>query len=353
MSPLKRRRWQQWLGLAAASLALGWLLTRAGLPAAVLLGPLLSAIAFGLGGAAIRVPRAGLLAAQAMIGCLVAQAITGSIVATVAGAWPVMLLVVGSTIVAAGVVSWLMARFGTLPGTTAAWGSSPGAASAMVAMAASQGADPRLVAFMQYLRVVIVVCSAAVVARALIGAQPAADEAVAAPMMPAIGPFVATLAVAVVGAVLGRASRLPSGALLGPTILGAALQAGGLVTITLPPWLVAGTYAALGWYVGLGFDREVTLRAMRALPQVLLAIIALIALCAVSALLLVRLMGVDPLTAYLATTPGGLDSVVVIALHSGADVPFILATQVLRLFVVILTGPALARLVVRWSERPS
>ena len=40
-----------------------------------------------------------------------------------------------------------------LPGTTAVWGSSPGAATAMVLMAEAFGADARLVAFMQYLRV--------------------------------------------------------------------------------------------------------------------------------------------------------------------------------------------------------
>ena len=37
-----------------------------------------------------------------------------------------------------------------LPGTTALWGTSPGAASVMTIMAESYGADMRLVAFMQY-----------------------------------------------------------------------------------------------------------------------------------------------------------------------------------------------------------
>ena len=41
------------------------------------------------------------------------------------------------------------------------------------------------------------------------------------------------------------------------------LQATGLVEITLPPWLMAGAYMVLGWYVGLGFDREVTRTAVR------------------------------------------------------------------------------------------
>ena len=52
-----------------------------------------------------------------------------------------------------------------VPGTTGVWGSSPGAASAMVVMADAFGADARLVAFMQYLRVVCVVVVASLIAR--------------------------------------------------------------------------------------------------------------------------------------------------------------------------------------------
>ena len=43
-----------------------------------------------------------------------------------------------------------MTRWQVLPGTTALWGTSPGAASVMTIMAESYGADVRLVALMQY-----------------------------------------------------------------------------------------------------------------------------------------------------------------------------------------------------------
>ena len=61
-----------------------------------------------------------------------------------------------------------------LPGTTAVWGSSPGAATAMVLMADAFGADARLVAFMQYLRVIFVSMAAALIARcgSTLGVEP-------------------------------------------------------------------------------------------------------------------------------------------------------------------------------------
>ncbi len=337
----------QWAILLGLSVALASALALAGFPAAFLLGPMLAGMALALRGATVRVRRPFFLAAQALIGCLVAHSITGSIVATVIADWPLMLLTVATTIVAGGVVGWGLTRLAVLPGTTAAWGSSPGAASAMVAMAEEYGADPRLVAFMQYLRVVVVVLSASLVARLILGhAAPTLAQA-DLPLLPPVLPLLATLAVAGVGAVAGRWLRIPAGTLLVPMTLGAVLQATGTLEITLPPWLLAAAYTALGWYVGLGFDREVTLHALRAIPRLLLATVALIGLCGLSAWALTYLLDIDGLTAFLATSPGGLDSVAIIAIGSHADVPFVLAIQTLRLFLIILVGPALARLIAR------
>ena len=87
-------------------------------------------------------------------------------------------------------------------------------------------------------------------------------------------------------------------------------------------------------------------------PRLLLATLALIALCGLSAWLLTHLLGIDGLTAFLATSPGGLNSVAIIAVGSGADVPLVLAIQTLRLFLIILVGPPLARLIARAAPVP-
>jgi uncharacterized membrane protein AbrB (regulator of aidB expression) len=65
---------------------------------------------------------------------------------------------------------------------------------------------------------------------------------------------------------------------------------------------------------------------------------------------LTRLANVDALTAYLATSPGGLDSVAIIAASTPrVDLPFVLALQSVRLVFAIALGPVIARLVVRYS----
>lgn len=343
----------QWALLLVSSLVLAFGLNAVSVPAAFLIGPMVSAIALGTAGATLRIPRVAFIGAQAIIGCLVARSVTGAIVGSVLDNWPIMLGIVIATVVTSGVVGWLLAQFGTLPGTTAAWGSSPGGASAMVAMAEDFGADPRLVAFMQYFRVVAVVITASVVSRILVGGGHSGTGFGEAPLSP---PFQSealrigeTLIFAAVASYAGIRLRLPAGALLGPMVAGAVLHATGTMEIVLPPWELAAAYAALGWYIGLRFTPDVVRHAARAIPQVFVATLMLIALCGLSAWVLTWASHTDSLTAYLATSPGGLDSVTIIAVGSDANLPFVLALQTLRLFVVILTGPAVAKLITRYA----
>lgn len=346
-------RARRWGALLALSLGLGWVLEKAAFPAALLVGPMITAILFGVNGAGLRVPRPPFIAAQAIIGCLVAQALTASILISIAQDWAPMLVIVALTVLAGGIVGWVLVKFGVLPGSTAAWGSSPGAASAMIVMSEQYGADVRLVAFMQYLRVIIVVLTASLVSRLLLGADHVAAATAAAPSAPLpatpLPSLIETLAIAGAGAFAGWRLPIPAGALLVPMTVGATLHTTGIVQLVLPPWLLAIAYTVVGWYVGLSFTRDVLRYALRAIPRLLLATFMLIGLCALSAWACTRLLHTDALTAYLATSPGGLDSVAIIAVGSHVDVAFVLAVQTLRLFIVILTGPRIAKLISRYA----
>jgi membrane AbrB-like protein len=129
----------------------------------------------------------------------------------------------------------------------------------------------------------------------------------------------------------------------------APLSASHLLTITLPPWLLAICYALVGWSIGLRFSRETILYAWKQLPVILVSIFTLIALCGGLAFGLHEAAGTDALTAYLATSPGGADAVAIIAVSSRVDLPFVMAMQIGRLLVALLVGPTLARTIARWA----
>ncbi|MDO9418772.1 AbrB family transcriptional regulator [Pararhizobium sp.] len=338
-------RWHplfQWTLLIAVSLALALTLEFVGLPAAFLMGPMLAAAIVAMNGANIRLARPPYFAAQALIGIMVAGAIEPGILKTFVSNWPLFLAVVLSVIAMSSLSGWTLSRLGILPGTTAIWGTSAGGATSMLLMADAYGADTRLVAFMQYLRVVFVAAAASVVAHIWVGntASGAPVEWFAAIDLTA---FAKTLAVAIAGALAGKVLRITAGIFLVPFILGTVLTASGHLTIVLPHALLALAYALLGWNIGLGFTRPILAHARLALLPIVVSILVLMAFSGFLAFLLTQFAGVDALTAYLATSPGGMDSIAIIAASSHVDISFVMALQTARLLLIMACGPSLAR----------
>ncbi|MBV2144071.1 AbrB family transcriptional regulator [Falsochrobactrum sp. TDYN1] len=315
------------------------------LPAALLLGAMLGAILMAARNSTIHVHRNLTLFAQAIIGLLIARAMTAEFFSSMGQHLTIILLSTGFTLLASTSIGYLLARFQILSGTTAVWGISPGAATAITLLAESFGADARLVAFMQYLRVVLVVTAASLMVMFTTDVETVSPVAV--DWFPPVHwpTFAPTLALIVCGAFLGELSRIPTGAMLIPLALGALLQDMGLMVIDLPPWLLAASYIMIGWRIGLGFSRPILAHTARAFPAVLASTLLLIAVCGLFGMFLGRLLGLDPLTAYLATSPGGADTVAIIAASSNVDLPFIIALQTSRFFIVLLAGPAIARFV--------
>ena len=115
---------------------------------------------------------------------------------------------------------------------------------------------------MQYLRVVLVAVVAALVAR-LFGVSPS-HGARRHRLVPA-----GRLAAARPRRWRSRSSarcspagcNIPAGAFLVPMVAGIVLTHFGLMTIELPTWLLAASYAFVGWNVGLRFTRPLLIHA--------------------------------------------------------------------------------------------
>ncbi len=340
----------QWGMLCVLSLLLSIGFLGLHLPAALLLGPMIAGIIFSMRGVTLQLPRSAFLAAQAILGCMIAQNLTGSILTTLEVNWPIVLAILLVTLLSSAIRDGYWCAIAHCP-EILVLGSSHGGAAAMVAMAQDYGADIRLVAFMQYLRVLFVAGAAVLVTRMMLGDNAEAVNQHIVWFPPVSINLLLTILLAVVAGTVGCLLRLPSGTMLIPMLAGAVLQSGQLITIELPEWLLAMAYMAIGWRIGLGFDKQILLRALRPLPQILLSIFALLAICAGMAWGLTRFMHIDFMTAYLATSPGGLDTVAVIAAGSNADMALIMAMQTLRLFSILLTGPAIARFISTYAPK--
>ncbi|WP_319775750.1 AbrB family transcriptional regulator [Breoghania sp.] len=349
----KPARVRDWARLTALTLAIVVVLELLGLPASILLGAMVAAIIIALRFGQIAMPRLPYMTAQALIGCMIAHALSLSVMLEVADDWPIFVFGVVSVLAASLFLGWSLARMKTLPGTTAIWGSSPGAAQVMTLMSEEFGADIRLVAFMQYTRVIIVAGLAAVVARIWADLGDASTGASTWFALPDPAGLAGTLGLVAATIIVHRIVRLPSISFMFPMVAGAALLEAGWLTLELPPLLLAAAYVAIGWTIGLRFDATVLRHAARATPRILIAIVILVGLCGALSAILVVMTGIDPLTAYLAMSPGGADTIAIITASAPANinVPFVMAMQMARFLAIMLTGPFTAQLVSRWMNR--
>jgi membrane AbrB-like protein len=339
--------------LGVGSLLAGLFAQSAGLPAGWLVGPMLVALALALAWKEHpTVPRWGRIASLAVVGGMLAATFRPSVLPLVAGHWLPVTLVVGGTLFLSLGAGLLLSGLVRIERKTAALGALPGAASGMLAMSEPLGADARLVALMQYTRVVVVVVTATLVGRLVAGAAPqpisgqglqAAPEGMDLLVQGTIPTYAVTVLIAVLGAWAGTRLRLPAGALLGPLILGVALAELRMVHLAWPPGVPQAAYLVLGLWVGLLFDGTSVKRAGRLFPFVLASAVGLVLACAVLGWALAALTGIDGMTAYLATTPGGIESVAIVALGTEADAPLVLAVQMLRLLAVVFAGSLLGR----------
>lgn len=326
---------------AVAAVLLGFL----GLPSPTLFGGLLAGLVRALAfRRRITVPAPPVAAAQAVVGVSMGSLVDLETLRAVAGNWlPVLLVTVGTLLLSllAGLV--LRLQPGISP-VTGAFALIAGGASGIIVMARELGADERMVAVLQYLRVLLIVVLMPVVAAGLYGASPGSGPGAGddVPGWP-VGLLV-TVGCGVLGLVVGRWLRLPVAALLGPMVLAAAVDLSGLGHgVQVPDAVGVAAFLVIGLQVGVSFTRESLTTIGRALPLALGVILGLIVASAGLGAVLAATTGASALDGYLATTPGGLYAVLATATGSGADATFVLAVQVLRLFVMLLSAPLVAR----------
>jgi uncharacterized protein len=342
------RTWVPLVPLGALSAALGWLLREAGLPSSYLFAALLVGLAVALARPGrIAVPPVAFAAAQAVTGVALGAAVRSSSLTSLAHSWlPVGLVTAGTLAISLG-AGRALARFTFVDAPTGALGMVAGGASGIVAMADELGADGRLVAFMQYLRVLIVVLITPLLLALLFPGHPGGS----APGVTVLGDgrgWLLTLAVASGGAAVASRVRLPAGMLLIPMIAAAVVAL--LVPdgdFDVPDLLQQGAFALIGLQVGLRFTAETVRSLGSLLLPVLAAIAALIVLSFGLALVLELTTPVSLSDAYLATTPGGIFAVVAVAFGAGANTTFIVAVQGLRVLVMVLLAPLMVRRLAR------
>jgi uncharacterized protein len=349
----ERARLLSWGGLLALAAVLSYGFTLVGFPAATLLGSMIAGICYGVVGQPLRMPRLFYTLAQGFAGVFIARSLTPGIFIDVMAHWPLLILFTALTLAVAFAVGWGINRWGGVHELPAIFGSLPGMSGAMVIIAQERGLDGRVVALMQYTRLAAVIIAVSMISHVIPNAVSADTGAAVTAASGALWPYVASMLLAAIGPLAAYIRVLPAAAMLVPMVAGAAFEATATFQIELDPVTVALTFAIIGLEVGLKFTRDTLAEAIRLVPTVIVSSLVLIVTSAGLGLLLTLLLPVDLLTALLATAPGSIETVAIVAIASHADVSVILAFQTFRLFVVVLFGPSLMQYLARlpvWKQ---
>ena len=337
-----------WLVVVAVTVAASLLFEVLQLPSPVLFGSLLGGMAHALTAREeLDVPPLLFRIGQGLVGAVIGALVQLPTLVRLASAWPsVALVTIGTLVISVGAGRLLAVHRDVSP-VTGAFALVAGGASGIVALARELGADDRVVTIVQYLRVLLVLLAMPVVTTLIF--HPPSDQGSLSTGPTRWGPDLVFVAVAVtVGLLLQRLVTAPATALLGPMLVAVALSASGVLgQVSVPAVLENLGYALIGVRVGLRFTRASLRSIARLLPLATLLIVVVIVACGLLGVLLADVTGVDQLTAYLATTPGGLFAVLATAADSGSDVTYVLAVQVIRVFAMLLLAPLLGR----WFSR--
>jgi len=345
----------KWVLLAALSVAATGALTALGVPSAGLFAALVVGIALALMNLApARVPRTVGIAAQGVLGVYIGTMVSRDAVGALGPHWLLVLGVAVATLLISVLFGTLLGLRREVSPLTGSLAMVAGGASGLVAIARELGADDRVVAVVQYLRVALVTASMPIAVTLIYRAE-RTDHTVIIDQTSVTPWYLSVLVIAglaLVGATAGKLIRLPGAGLLGPLALTVALQLSAVpFDLNVPAALVQIGYLVIGWQAGVAFTRQ-SLRAVgRTLPAALALIVVLTVATAGLGALLAHLAGLTPLEGYLATSPGGVYAVLATAVETGSNVTFIIAAQVVRILMMLFAAPLMARAIARLSER--
>lgn len=342
-----------WLATASVAAIASVAFSVVGLPSPVLFGSLVGGIVYGVFGAmTLSLPSWSFAVGQSIIGVTIGAIVDVTTLAALSGD---LVLILGAcliTLLFSIVGGYVFRRHRDMSAATGVFAMVAGGASGVTAIAHDLGADERVVAVVQYLRVLLVLVAMPLVTAVVFHPQRhgSGDFGGSPSFVPGL---VFTAVCCAVGLVAGRLARLPAGALLGPLAIAVLLSVSGWFDrygdVGVPDLVVNVGYALIGIQVGLRFTRD-SLRAIATLlPRAVVVIVALIAACAALGIGLAAVADVSALDGYLATTPGGLYAVLATAIATSSNVTFVLGVQVMRLIVMLLAAPLLARVMRRHS----
>ncbi|MGD1934403.1 MAG: AbrB family transcriptional regulator [Candidatus Phaeomarinobacter sp.] len=281
----------------------------------------------------------------AVLGVMLGSAFTPDLLSQMLGWWPDVLMLAAFIAIVTG-IGFAVFKYGAgYDTTTAYFSATPGGLSEMAIMGHELGADIRTISLIHATRILVVVATIPVYFRVVEGLEiPALPRDVGSLVDIPLYEAVMLSACALLGVPLGRISRVPAGALIGPMVLSAAVHLAGLSSAKPPAEIVAAAQVVVGASIGCRFAGLTLLDARRIISAGLVSGFLMVVAAALAAYLLADFLGRPAEVLVLSFAPGGLAEMALIALILGIDTAFVSAMHVLRIAMVVIGAPLVFKL---------
>lgn len=227
-------------------------------------------------------------------------------------------------------------QYGNISRRTGVLSTLPGGASLMPALAAELEVNYQYVVLNQYLRLLVVSMSLPIIAALLVHPQ----HGTAPPAQGSPNPVIdiaLCLIIVYLGGWAGRRLHLPAPQVFGPlalTIVVSIVLPNGF-TVHPPHIFSVLAFLAIGWMCGGGLSKDSLREFSKQLPVTICFVILILGCCALIAIPVATVLDVTYFEAYLATSPGALETVLALANEGGAGA-VVVVFQIVRLLIVLV-----------------
>ena len=312
------------------------------LPLPWLLGPIISCLLAALMGVPLQGVKPLNDAMRTILGVAVGATMTPVVIATFPAMWPTLILVPVMVIFIGLLGVPYFQRVWGYDFATAYYSAMPGGLQDMLVFGEEAGGNPRILSLIHATRVLVIVVALPFILKGVWGADLSNPPGAPARTVP-ISDLVLMVVCAVVGWQGAKRLGLFGASILGPLIVAAMMALLGILENRPPAEAIWAAQFFIGMTVGSKY-------AGITLSEVRRDIAAGLGFCGILIVLTVIFVeaiygtGLAPgQETLLAFAPGGQAELTVLALIVGADVAFVVAHHVLRIFVVILGAPLAVR----------
>lgn len=313
------------------------------LPLPWLLGPIISCLVAALMGVPLKGVKQLNDAMRTILGVAVGATMTPVVIATFPAMWPTLILVPVMVIFIGLLGVPYFQRVWGYDFATAYYSAMPGGLQDMLVFGEEAGGNPRILSLIHATRVLVIVVALPFILKGVWGADLSNPPGAPVSAVP-ISDLVLMMFCAVVGWQGAKRLGLFGASILGPLIVAAIMALLGFLENRPPAEAIWAAQFFIGMTVGSKY-------AGITMTEVRRDIAAGLGFCGILIVLTVIFVeaiygtGLAPgQETLLAFAPGGQAELTVLALIVGADVAFVVAHHVLRIFVVILGAPLAVRL---------